>query len=174
MGDGGVKGYLRLVLIAGPILLAGCSSPRWAPKDYCKKQERQISKEERILFVLQEIAKREDEYRGVAFHFLSWRTAYKKAHRSVSEEDVATAYYKTAPSCCEVIPPAYLSRELLSDNDWDNGVEESLRRYPGFWVVDVRLPVKAPPPTSKRRPIEFERIGVSACNDKISSGGFWQ
>jgi hypothetical protein len=167
-----VRGCLRLVLIAGPILLAGCSSPRWAPKDFCQVQGRQIPKEERILFVLQEIAKREDKFGNL--HFMHWRKNYKSSHRGVAEKETIDTYYKTFPSCCEVLPPGYLSRELLADNDWDNGVEESLKQYPGFWVVDVRLPVNAPPPTSKRRPIEFERIGVSACNDKISSGGFWQ
>jgi hypothetical protein len=156
---------------AGPMLLAGCSSERWAPKDFCAKQGRQISKQERIIFVLQEIAKREDKFGNL--HFMHWRKNYKLSHRGITEKETIDTYYKTFPSCCDVLRPAYLSRELLADNDWDNGVEEQLKRYPGFWVVDVQLFWKAPPRNSKRQSIAFSRIGVSDCNDKISLEGFW-
>lgn len=166
-----MKKALASGLITMAMLLAGCSSPRFAVNDFCAKQGRQISKEERVIYVLQEVAKREDRFGFL--HFMQWRKKHKLLHPRSNEENIAKAYYAKFPSCCAVMPPAYLSRELLDDNAWDNMVEELLGRHPGYWVVDVRLPMESRPLASKRRPVEFERIGVSDCNDKVSSGGFW-
>ena len=153
------------------MLLAGCSSPRFAVKDFCAKQGRQISKNERVIFVLQEVAKYERDF-GL-LHYIHWRKKYKLLRPQINEEDIANAYYAAFPSCCDVLPPAYLSRELLDDNAWDNMVEELLRRHPGYWVVDVRLWRELSRSGDMRPKIDIERVGVSDCNDKINQEGSW-
>ncbi len=165
-----LRGKSALCAVFAATLLIGCSSPRVAYEDFCAAQGRQIPRSERIIYVLEEIAKRPDEFSDL--HYMTWQRSYRATRPNLSGRQVAETYVERFPLCCEVVPPAYLSDKLINDNEWDDRVEEALRRYPGFWVVDVRI-LRDAAPSGNSRDIDYTRIGVSACNDKVSRAGIW-
>ncbi|WP_144243876.1 hypothetical protein [Sphingopyxis sp. MWB1] len=165
--------WATILLLA---LLSGCGEERAVPIDYCKPEGRKISNSERISQVLVTLANNEDEISDKwkfdgGVHFLEWRSKFKSENPNVSDLDISYEYYLNFPSCCEVLPPAYLDHENVSDLEWDDRIAESLKRKPGFWVVDVKVSRKIPVPAS-RKPTDSIVLGLSDCNNNVNYRGY--
>ncbi|WP_144035686.1 hypothetical protein [Sphingopyxis bauzanensis] len=137
------------------IVLLACSAPRVAPEDYCDQAWRKITKAERITKALESLAKDSERLvKNWAFdggiHFLNWHQNYSDRYLNSSDMDVAYAYYAAFPGCCDVTLPAYLDPKIVSSNESEDRIYESLKPNPGYWVVDVRVWRKLTRPENPR------------------------
>ena len=147
-------------------LILGCGIPRHAPVDFCKKQNRKISKEERIIDVLADISNQEDKYNQKfgknGFHYLSWRREYLREHQEASDTRIAEGYYKAYPNCCKIGIPRYLNRKIVSDDEYDASYGLESQRYVEEVFVRRQFYSK-----KNMNPSDYVIRSVWPCDDKI-------
>lgn len=154
------------------IALTGCVPDRVAPLDWCAKEGRKIPHRERILKTL---AKAVKDFDGNGpflpngpNHFGRWQAIHREKHPNWDANDLAERYLTEFPTCCVVLPPAFLDHTKVSDHDWFETIEESTRRYPDNWVVDVRIWHKVP--HNQDSVGGYLEYAGSACNDVRQRG----